>query len=437
MITDASNTALLSYSVTTDPEPLQASPASGRPLYGALTIVVSNNTEKPIFCEQIPFLLPIGDLAQDLTSVPTGILCAAVPSANWQLSQTSERAFTAFPLTEEHKKITSDGLVFQIYSIVVNDEVGTFTLTVQETSSTSGTDFQVRTGGFDLAKFPYGYFFGGLAPSAPQVPYRGQVTLTWTGSDGPEYTMFAGTQAYNVTQTRAWLSPNLTTDTTFLLQASLQQRGETVTIHQSTTVIVADPSVTATDLTVLGDSALQGVVTIGSAARQPNLAVDGTTSGPGSVTAVAGVQADGGTGLPANLIVRGETSLQTTTVNGDLRVTGALEAGRARPLFVSAQNADKRTQLWTVNDGGEIFTCWKPTTDPNSVWTTWVGCRNPSGKLLTLTSSQLSDGRPQLFAVTDQGLYSCWPPGDGTGTTPRSDWGTWWRFPTPPGPNVP
>ncbi|MFD1538815.1 hypothetical protein [Nonomuraea guangzhouensis] len=320
MIIDATNTTLLAYAVTTDPDPLQVSPASGNPSYGGLTIVVSNNTSQAIYCRQIQFTLPIGTLAQDLTNVTTGILTAATPSGNWQLTQTSDGVFTALPTAPQYEEITTDGLVFQIYNIVVNQQVGTFTLTVQETSSLDDSNWQIQTGTFDLAKFPYGFFFGDLAPSAPLVQYHESVDLTWTGSDGPIYTMFAGGHAYDVTDTRTWTSCRLTGDTTFLLQASLQQQGETVTAYQSTTVIVADPSLTATDLTVLTTSTLQGPVTVGTTAQQTSLTVNGTST---LGTTSTGPLTTAGATVTGNLNVNGPSTLNGTTVNGTLNGTNS------------------------------------------------------------------------------------------------------------------
>ncbi|NUR91439.1 MAG: hypothetical protein HOY71_45830 [Nonomuraea sp.] len=320
MITDETTT-LLAYAITTDPAPLQVSPVSGNPSQGALTIVVSNNTSQVIYCEQIQFSFPIGPLAQDFTNTATGILTAAAPSGQWELTQTSDGVFTALPTAPEYQEITTDGLVFQIYNVVVNEQVGTFTLAVQETSSPDGSQWRVETGAFDLAKFPYGFFFGNLAPSAPLAPYQGSVELTWTGSDGPTYTMSSsdGTPPADVTDTRSWTSCPLTGDTTFLLTASLQELNETVNAYQSTTVIVADPSLTATDLTVLTTSTLQGPVTVGSPAQEASLTVNGASTlgatGTGPLTSSSATVTGG-------LTVQGRSTLNDADVNGALNCTG-------------------------------------------------------------------------------------------------------------------
>jgi hypothetical protein len=71
--TDGSVATLLAYAITTDPDPLQASPSRGTPPTVALTIVVPNNTSEPIFCEQIQFGFPVGMFAQSLTVVTTHV----------------------------------------------------------------------------------------------------------------------------------------------------------------------------------------------------------------------------------------------------------------------------------------------------------------------------------------------------------------------------
>jgi microcystin-dependent protein len=63
-----------------------------------------------------------------------------------------------------------------------------------------------------------------------------------------------------------------------MLEVQAQQEGETVKLYFNATVVVANPSITATELTVLQTSTLQGAVTVDA-----GLSVTGAISGFGTV----------------------------------------------------------------------------------------------------------------------------------------------------------
>ncbi len=246
--TCATNQGLLAYGITTNPDPLQASPESGNPVMGSLIITVSNNTSNKIYCNQLTFSFPIGDLAKDLTSAPSGILVSANSSDKWEISVTSDGVFTATPKSSSDNVIFENGLSFQIYNIQINQQVGTFTFSVIENSSTDKETFSDKTDNFNLAKFPYGFYVNNFASSATMVNNGGTVKLTWVGSDIGTYTIMYGTNSVNVTDIRTWTSPVLNDTTTFALIASVQEQGETVHNYLYITVIVADPEIKCTSL---------------------------------------------------------------------------------------------------------------------------------------------------------------------------------------------
>ena len=263
MTAATSSDTLLSYAITTKPDPLQASPAVGNPLRGSITIVVSNNTQDTIYCDEIDFSFSPGDGPTDLTSDTKGILAAASPAGQWDISQTADGTFTATPVIPRYQAILSTGLVFEIYNTAINQQPGTATLTVQEVSGPDPDPTTMTTGTYYLTKFPYATNFRNLAASLPLVGYNQTVTLTWEGSGGPSYTMTVGsagiaTRSYDVTNVRSWTSPPLTTAATFELVAEWQEEGQTATATLSTTVLVADPSITATNLSVTGTTSIFG-----------------------------------------------------------------------------------------------------------------------------------------------------------------------------------
>ncbi len=249
-ITSSANQGLLAYGISTNPDPIQASPVQGSPAMASIVITVSNNTPDSIYCNKITFRFPIGDLAQDLVSSSTGILMSANPSRKWQISMTSSGVFTATPVTPKDNIITTDGLSFQIYNIQANKKVGTFTLSAVENSSIDNKTFTNKTNNYNLTKFPYGFYVNNFAASTPMVDDGKPVTLTWSGSDLGAYTILYGTELVDVTDACTWTSPNLTAATTFSLKATVQSQGDTVDTYLYVTVIVSSPELIAKTLQV-------------------------------------------------------------------------------------------------------------------------------------------------------------------------------------------
>lgn len=328
------NAGLLSYGITTNPLPLQVSPASGSPSLSSLVFVVSNNTSKPIYCKQIEFEIQLGDDPQQLTNDASSILVSCNPSSAWQISQIGTTGvFVASPLKPEDEEITLEGLSFQIFNIPVNKAVGATTVYVRETSSlTSGSGFEKRDNSYGLVKFPYGFYFGNFAASKPLVGNLQPVTLSWNGADIATYTMIYDDKLVDVTNVRSWISPPLTRATTFQLKASVQQYGETVDTYLSVTVIVANPDIVATSLDVLKTSKLEGDVTAGAAFDVAGAARLASTLSVAGISTLADASAKslnvgnaatfGSLAVARGASVTGGTTLDGLTVNGSTTVNG-------------------------------------------------------------------------------------------------------------------
>jgi hypothetical protein len=71
-------------------------------------------------------------------------------------------------------------------------------------------------------------------------------------------------------------------------------------------------------------------------------------------------------------------------------------------------------------EGGDLYSMWKVSTDPDSPWTTWSSMGPMPGFILNI--GYLTDGRMQLFAIgNDHSLYSAWK----VTTNPNSSWSEW------------
>ncbi len=89
---------------------------------------------------------------------------------------------------------------------------------------------------------------------------------------------------------------------------------------------------------------------------------------------------------------------------------------------------DQRMQIFVVGSNGSLFSLWKITTDPGSLWTDWIDLGAIPGtgpKALgpgSLAIGYLPDHRMQIFYIgNDSSLYSTWK----TTIDPDSSWSAW------------
>jgi hypothetical protein len=254
----AEGNVLLTYGINTEPSPLQTSISESRHTIGEIQFAVSNSSDVEIWCQSITFTVEPGPLAQNLFEPGTAgqIVCTASPSPEWGLTQAAPGTFIAQPSQPKYQKITTDGIFLDISQIVVNLQVGNVQLTVNELSSLDGIHYATTTS-FQISKFPPGFFVRNFTTSSPQVPNGKKATLTWEGSQNAKYViLYNSEQPVDVTKTRAWSTPALTSDTTFILKASVTESGQTVETYLNLTVLVLNPNLVATSLQVLETSKL-------------------------------------------------------------------------------------------------------------------------------------------------------------------------------------
>ncbi len=378
-----SNT-LLTYALNTLPDPLQVSPASGNTVYAALTFVVSNNTNPAtvVNVSKIQFAIPVGGTgAQSLASSAVGILGSASPSADWNFAvDQSTGICTATTTSGNPIPVTTNGIIFQVYNIAVVKETGTVAITVTETASTDSLPSQARLATFNVAKFPYGFFFTNFTPNVPMVQDQGTVTLTWEGSDQAGYTMFWNDQSQNVTNVRSWTSPALTTDTTFLLRAAVVSLGQTVTADLTTTVVVANPELQGSSLNVSGTSVLNGNTTIGSNSSTAVLVKGAANFSAPAVFAGATLN---GTTTATNLTVNqnltasGIVNMNNATLSGNLTAGSATVNGS---LTAASLNVSGATTFGTI--GASTVNTTNATVSGNMAVTGTAGIIGPNIQVL-------------------------------------------------------
>lgn len=324
-----SNT-LLAYALVTSPAPVQVSPQSGPPSVASLTFVISCPVGlDQVKVSQITFALAIGDPknpdATDLSETATGISPSVSSSGidKWQIGPgAAAGTFVLKPGAGGSGAISSQGLTVTFIGIQVSPIVGTALVKIVEVATADSTAPQPRQCSTVVPKFPYGFYAGNFAPNTPMVQNGQPVVLSWIGSVQAVYTLLWSTNSQDVSKVNQWTSPALTDTTTFILEVSAQQSGQTVKLYFSLTVIVANPNIIANALQVLTTASLAGNVTVGSSSAAANLTVNGTsgatTVNAGSVN--AGTLQTSGTATLANLSVTGAASAGNLTVPGSANI---------------------------------------------------------------------------------------------------------------------
>lgn len=287
------NETLLTYALVTSPSPVQVSPQSGPPSVATLTIVVSCPINlSQVTVSQLTFNLPIGDPnnpdATDLSETTIGVPSVSSSGTDsWQPGPgAAPGTFIIKPKSGSDGVITGQGLTITFTGIQVSPIVGTAVVSIVEIATADSSPAQPRQCSIAVPKFPYGFFVDNFATTTPLVQNGQSATLSWVGSVGAVYTMLWGENPpEDVSKVNQWTTPQgLTDSTTFILEVTAQESGQSVKHYSSVTVIVANPDFIANSLTVLTSSILQSTVTIGDTLTVADtLNVTGAITGFGTV----------------------------------------------------------------------------------------------------------------------------------------------------------
>lgn len=200
--------------------------------------------------------------------------------------------------------------------------------------------------------------------TTPMVKNGDKPVLSWTGSSNATYLMLYDSNAVDVSDVQTWSPPDgLTQMTTFILQVSAQQAGQTATVDFSITIEVSKPSLTVQDLTVLTTSTLEGTANVGVPGTPAKLVVNGdvqvgknlTVAGP--LSAQAALNVTGPTTLENDLKVSG-----AGTFNGGLTANNGLTAGGVVSIFGARQKLNGPGSYIASTDGFVMGTIYPPTT---------------------------------------------------------------------------
>jgi hypothetical protein len=353
----ATNNNLLAYGLSSEPDPIGISPG-----VAMLNITVSNTTTQPIWCNRIQVQYPVGTDARDLTNDPGTIQVIVAPDT-WRMIAKTDGLITFAPVNDQNAQITSEGLLFQLSAITVNDKVGTFTLGIGEHSHAGDGVYQPHNNQYLVSKFPYGWFMTDLAPRAALMEHGTPAVLDWQAATEGVFEIFYGSHGpVDVSSGPPFTSEPLEVDTVFILKGTIQVGGETVSHYLTTAAAVAHPALDASSLSVGGRSELQGGAEITGDAHITGTASVGSLSSAGaatvggaltadSVRSNGSLQAQGPTSIKSSLTVDAQSTLAGLLVRGLLQATGRTS------LFGQVRKVDPSTYK-AVTDGLVIGAVW-------------------------------------------------------------------------------
>ncbi|MFI9202839.1 hypothetical protein [Streptomyces sp. NPDC053048] len=249
------STCVLSYTVETDPAPIQVSHGP-TPARAALRITVTNHRHESVQLEEIRFSFPVGDGPDDLTAVPDSGEPELDDTRHWRFEYDADsRTFVLTPRRSQHPLDFGDQLDLAIANVQVNSAVGTSTLTITETLQDGG---EPGTEEWPLAKVPAGFTVGDFRPDYILVQSGTAARLSWRGESmpGATYTMLHDGDPVDVTAVRSWPTPPLHRDTAFALVVRVEAGESVAEYAMSTTVTVARPDLAVGELTVHGRATL-------------------------------------------------------------------------------------------------------------------------------------------------------------------------------------
>jgi hypothetical protein len=276
-------TPLLTYSLGTEPFPLQASAATGGLSPATLTIVATNATGAPVPLQGMSITLPVGPGATGLTPDPAGV--APVPPPGWPAATVSHPpggAAWVFLAPGGSVTVPAGGsLAFSFNQVQVNRAPGTAQVTVMEGSGGCSPP-ACPTQALAVTKFPSGWGTVSFWATPVTVPQGGGTTLGWAGPAGATYQIEYYTPQTGVVVAPAAGQPpfasrgeyppvsnplSLQQTTTFTLQVAETVAGQTYAAQCQATVTVELPAPVITDF--------HG--TVGGALAAPSLTLYWTT----------------------------------------------------------------------------------------------------------------------------------------------------------------
>lgn len=247
---------LLSYSITTNPDPLKASPENPQAPQetGELLIVASRRSSTPADVQSIRVKVPAGTASPELTTDLTKIV-PRITLDKWSVTlDTTTNEFVFTPAAEFETIGLDAGFTIKLGEIPINRKVGSTPITVTERSRTGNSEPQKRVTRFDIGKFPADFYLRNFICDPLVIDNGGEVTLTWERSANATYELLYGdVHDPDVTNITTRDIKHIKSDTTFYIRGTAGDPSNPVVRILSTQVTVRKPDLEIGNLIVNGN----------------------------------------------------------------------------------------------------------------------------------------------------------------------------------------
>ncbi|MER6567045.1 hypothetical protein ABT288_12815 [Streptomyces sp. NPDC001093] len=288
---------LMSYDLTTSPDPLKASPEKPEEPEerGELIIVASRRSGTPADVEWITVKVPAGTMSPDLATNLSSVN-ARISLNGWTVRLDEPTKEFVFSPAGSHETIGPDtGFTIQLSQIPISRKVGTSPITVTEHSRTGNNAFQDRKALFSVGKFPADFYMREFLPEGdPVIDNGGEITLTWKRSTNATYELLYGDTNLNVTNETTRTITNIKSDTTFYLRGTTGDPTNPATRILYAHITVRRPDLEVGQLTVHGPARMEDDTTFagGVTVQGRGITVDGPITITGPLTEIAHFERD-------------------------------------------------------------------------------------------------------------------------------------------------
>ncbi|MFD3553812.1 discoidin domain-containing protein [Streptomyces goshikiensis] len=218
---------LLSYTVSTTPSPLKASPENPQvpEEIGEVIITVARQSGTPADVEWIRVKVPAGTMAPDLAT-DLNKITPRITLTGWTARLDEAAKEFVFSPRGSHEPIGPDtGFTIQLSDIPMSRKVGTAPITITENSreAKGGPEqdkFEDRETVFNLGKFPADFYLRNFLSTPLSIPNGGDVKLTWERSANATYELLYGDVNRDVTNRTSLDIEGIKSDTTFYLRGT-------------------------------------------------------------------------------------------------------------------------------------------------------------------------------------------------------------------------
>ena len=350
----------LQYSLTTVPDPLTVSPASGTVEPGDLIIVGSRIAPEPIETNEIAVHVPIGTEAWQLVLDYTGMK-PEINLTGWTATPDPANERILFKPTSGHATLTPEqGISVQLNELRLNRQVGTAPVIIVVNWRTPGsTSWRTEEQTFSIGKFPAGFYLRDLKANDAYIENGDSVTLTWERSEGPTYHLLYENTEIKVDKYSTYTVQDIRRNTMFYLRSRIQQGTGHAERTISTYITVNKPDLEVGHLTIHGDTVAHGDITMTEPTKTLQTAKIQAVGGPG--------QLDSTVQFPNRVKIEGQLTLDSMSASGEvqikqsgsLRVNGNLRGADASEVsFKTLRSSDDTLNVvgkLTVN-GKQVLT---------------------------------------------------------------------------------